>query len=199
MKYINISNKIIALKNKDLKLRELLIKKNKLNNDYNKEMEKLHNNNAFILNDIITTIGYPTIEKVGKEANEAAWLIVQHSISQPSFMKKYLQLLKKEVHKNNENAIKLAYLTDRIAVFEGKIQLYGTQFDWDETMKLSPYPFDCIKKVNERRKKIQLNTLEEQIEIIRARAKTENQLPPKNFGNKKLEYNKWRKKVGWTN
>lgn len=45
-------------------------------------MEQLHNRNAKILNDIIEAIGYPTIDKVGKEASEAAWLVIQHSIGQ---------------------------------------------------------------------------------------------------------------------
>ena len=53
----------------------------------NEEMKELHNKNAKILNEIIA-IDYPTIDKVGKEANEATWLVIQHSIEQPDFMKK---------------------------------------------------------------------------------------------------------------
>lgn len=43
--------------------------------------------------EIIDTIGYPTIAKVGKAASEAAWLIVQHAISEPKLMKRCYGLL----------------------------------------------------------------------------------------------------------
>jgi hypothetical protein len=92
----------------------------------------------------------------------------------------------------------LAYLTDRIAVFEEKPQLYGTQFDWDENGELSPNLFDDLSKVNERRKSIGLNTLEEQTEVLRSQAKEENQTPPKDFEKRKLEIEQWKKNVGWS-
>ncbi len=198
MDYKNIAEKIIELKNADLTLRNKLIQNGQLSEGYNEQMKELHNENAKILNEIIDTIGYPTIDKVGKEANEATWLVIQHSIEQPIFMKKCLKLLKKAVNESKADLKSLAYLTDRIAVFEGKPQLYGTQFDWDENENLSPNIFDDLTKVNERRKSIGLNTLEEQIEIIRRRVKNENQTPPKDFENRKQEIEQWKKNVGWT-
>ena len=101
MNYKKIAKKLINLKNADLKLRDKLIQNGQLFEGYNKEMEALHNRNAEILNDIIETIGYPTIDKVGKEASEAAWLVIQHSIGQPDFMKKCAQLLEIAVSQNN--------------------------------------------------------------------------------------------------
>jgi hypothetical protein len=94
--------------------------------------------------------------------------------------------------------ISLAYLTDRIAVLEGKPQLYGTQFDWDKHGNLSPNLFDDLNKVNERRKSIGLNTIEEQTEIMREQVKSENQSPPKDFEKRKQEIEQWKKNVGWT-
>ena len=88
-------------------------------------------------------------------------------------------------------------MTDRIAVFENKPQLYGTQFDWDENGELSPKNFDDLIKVNLRRNSIGLNSLEKQTEIIRKQAKNENQLPPTDFEKRKIEMEKWKKSVGW--
>jgi hypothetical protein len=198
MNYKSIAEKIIELKNADLTLRDKLLQSEQLSEGYNEEMKELHNKNAKVLNDIIDTIGYPTIDKVGKDANEATWLVIQHSIEQPKFMKKCAELLEIEVSKNKADSKNLAYLTDRIAVFEGKPQLYGTQFDWDKFGNLSPNPFDDLNKVNERRKSIGLNTIEEQTEIIRVRVKSENQSPPKDFEKRKQEIEKWKKNVGWT-
>lgn len=197
MDYKSIAEKIIDLKNADWALREKLIQSGQLSNGYNEEMKELHNRNAKILSDIIDEIGYPTIDKVGKEANEAAWLIIQHAIGQPEFMKKCAKLLEKAVNENKADPKSLAYLTDRIAFFEGKEQLYGTQFDWDEQGNLNPNPFDDLNKVNKRRKSIGLNTLEEQTDIIRKQAENENQLPPTNLKKRKQEIEEWKKSVGW--
>jgi len=179
-------------------LRDKLVQSGQLSEGYNEEMKELHNRNAKILSDIIDTIGYPTIDKVGQEANEAAWLVIQHSIGQPEFMKKCAKLLEKAVSENKANPKSLAYLTDRIAVLEGKPQLYGTQFDWDKNGNLSPNLFDDLNKVNKRRKSIGLNTLEEQTEIIRRQAKNENQSPPTDIENRKQEIEEWKRNVGWT-
>ncbi|KQT35607.1 hypothetical protein ASG22_00860 [Chryseobacterium sp. Leaf405] len=193
-----IAEKIIELKNADLTLRDKLVQSGQLSEGYNEQMKELHNENAKILNDIIDAIGYPTIDKVGKEANEAAWLIIQHSIGQPLFMKKCAKLLEMEVSESKADSISLAFLTDRIAVFEGKPQLNGTQFDWDEKGNLNPNLFDDLSKVNERRKSIGLNTLEEQTEIMRRQAINENQSQPKDFEKRKQEIEQWKKNVGWT-
>ncbi len=197
MNYNEIAEKIIELKNADLEFREKLIESGKLGEGYNKEMAKIHNKNAKTLNEIINKIGYPTLDKVGKDANEAAWLIIQHSIGQPKFMKKSAEMLKKAVQENKADPISLAYLADRISVFEDKPQLYGTQFDWDINGEMNPNQVDDIEKVNQRRKNLGFNSIKEQIEIMQERVRKENQIPPKDFEKRKKESYKWRKSVGW--
>src|SRR5690606_31586958 len=112
MDYKNIAYKIIELKNADLALRDKLIQNGRLSEGYNEDMQEMHNKNAKTLNDIIETIGYPTIDKIGKEASEATWLIIQHSIGQPEFMKKFARLLEIAVNENKADPKNLAYLTD---------------------------------------------------------------------------------------
>lgn len=197
MEFKEIAGRIIEMKKKDLELREKLIQNGILSKGYNKNMAKLHNRNAEELSKIIDSIGYPTVEKVGKEGSEAAWLIIQHSIGQPQFMKKCAQLLEVAVNENKANPINLAYLTDRIAVFEERPQFYGTQFDWDKNGEISPQYFDDLNKVNQRRKSIGLNSLEEQTKIMREQTKNENQTPPGEFEERKKEFDEWRKSVGW--
>ncbi len=192
-----IAEKIIKLRNNDEALRNELIKKGILSDGYNEEMEALHNSHSKELNRIMDMIGYPTSNKVGEDASEAAWFIIQHAIGQPAFMKKSAELLQQAVQENKADPVSLAYLTDRIAVLEGKPQLYGTQFAWDENGEMSPNSFDDLNNVNHRRKSIGLNTLEEQIQMMRARVKSEHQHPPKDYEEKKRAYNDWRKKVGW--
>jgi hypothetical protein len=178
-------------------LREKLVQNRQLGEGYNEEMEQLHNRNAEMLNVIIDAIGYPTIESVGDEASEAAWLIIQHSIARPAFMKKCATLLRIAVNEDKANIKNLAYLTDRIAVWEEKMQKYGTQFDWDENGELSAHRIDDLAMVNQRRKSIGLNTLEEQTIIIRRRAEMENQRPPENLKKRQSQIAEWRRKTGW--
>lgn len=197
MDFENISKTILRLKEKDEKLRAQLIKNGTLSNGYNQEMKAIHDSNAEELNRIIDVIGFPTAEKLGEEASNAAWLIIQHSIGQPDFMKKCAALMEIEVENGQVDKVNFAYLTDRVAVFEGNSQLYGTQFDWNENGEMSPVKIDNYEKVNERRKAIGLNSLEDQIQVIRERIKTENQRPPKDYEERKREYDNWRKSVGW--
>lgn len=197
MEYPKIAKEIIELQYADLELRNTLIQKGQLSDGYNEEMKALHNENAESLSKIIDKIGYPTVNKVGKEANEAAWFVIQHSIEQPVFMKKCAVLLEKAVNNNQADAKQLAYLTDRIAVLEGRPQLYATQFDWDKNGEMNPNPFDDLEKVNQRRKAIGLNSLEERTRLIRKQVITENQKPPDDKIARTEEINEWRKKVGW--
>ncbi len=197
MKHKTIANELITLKEADLALRTQLLKAGTLQDGYDSKMEALHIAHAKQLATILDRIGYPTEAKVGKEASEAAWLIIQHAISMPNFMRRCKTLLEKAVAKENASPILLAYLTDRIAVLEGKPQQYGTQFDWDKNGVLQANPFDDLDAVNKRRKSIELNTLKEQLAVMRQHAKDENQLPPEDFLKKEKAFQEWRKRVGW--
>lgn len=197
MIYHEFADQLITLRNVDLAFREKLVKSGQLGEGYHAEMAKIHKHNAEALDEIMETIGYPSIDKVGQEASAAAWLIIQHAISHPQFMKKCAVLLKAAVTEHQADPKNLAYLKDRIAVFEGKPQLFGTQFDWDANGELSPNVYDDLSKVNERRKILGLNTLEEQTKVIRQQAKDENQAPPPDYLKRKAEIEKWKKSVGW--
>lgn len=197
MNYPELAATIIRLKNEDLALRDHLLQNGLLDTGYNEDMAALHSRNAACLDDIIEDIGYPTIDQVGEEASEAAWLVIQHAIGAPDFMKKCARLLAKAVHENKASAKNLAYLTDRIATFEGQVQLYGTAFDWDDKGEMSPKPFDDLARVNERRKNIGLNTLEEQTKLMRKQVAIEKQLPPVDIKEREHAYEEWRRKVGW--
>jgi len=178
MKYSEIAKRIITLKQKDDALRQKLIESGELSKGYNPEMERLHISNAIKLESIIHEIGFPCRDKVGQDAANAAWIIVQHAISRPSLMQRYYDLMEDAVASKKANPVHLAYLSDRINVFQDKPQLYGTQYDWDENGKMSPKAFDNLDEVNKRREELGLNTVQEQTRIMRKRAVKENQQPP---------------------
>ncbi len=192
-----VAEEIIALKNNDLVLRAKLVRQGELHGHYHEQMRAMHDRNADRLNELVDRIGYPTIDLVGKEAADAAWLIIQHAIGKPAFMKKCVKLLESAVNEQRADPHSLAYLSDRINVFEDRPQYYGTQFDWDEQGELSPNIYDDLAAVNKRRIAIGLNTLEEQTDVIRRRAREEKQLPPADFYDWKRQFNAWRRALGW--
>ncbi len=197
MEYPHITRSLITLKEKDLALRDQLIERGELEGGYHPEMAALHRENAEALEHIMASIGYPTEDKVGKAGSAAAWLIIQHAIGCPDFMKNAARQLSLAVDQRQANPIHLAYLTDRIAVFQDQPQRYGTQFDWDDKGEMQPQPFDDLQLVNERRAALGLNSLEEQIKVMQENAAAEGATPPADLAQRKKLYQAWRRSVGW--
>ncbi|MEV7396448.1 DUF6624 domain-containing protein [Aeromicrobium sp. NPDC092404] len=111
------------------------------------------------LEEIIDEHGWPTIALVGKDGEDAAWTIAQHSDLDKPFQAKALKLLRKAVADKQASPGNLAYLEDRVAVGSGKPQLYGTQMGCGPD---GPEPATPIKDedgVEERRKKAGLEPL----------------------------------------
>lgn len=110
------------------------------------------------LDETIKQHGWPTKSLVGEEGVQAAFLIVQHSPS-PQFQKKCLELLRVAVSQNEADIVHLAYLTDRIRIFEGKPQVYGTQAQTNPDGVLVPFPIEDEEHVDERRTSIGLEPM----------------------------------------
>lgn len=71
--------------------------------------------------------GWFDISRYGTEADEAAWLIVQHADRTPAFQGEMLPLLEERAATGESSPRQVAYLWDRVAVKEGRPQRYGTQ------------------------------------------------------------------------
>ena len=57
------------------------------------EVDSVDNKNLTRLKEIVDQYGWPTYSLVGKEAANAAFLIVQHAVSDRPFMRKCLLLM----------------------------------------------------------------------------------------------------------
>lgn len=123
--------------------------------------------NTAHLEAIVAAIGWPTISKVGAEASESAWLLVQHATTEPAFMKYCLTLMK--AAKEGDIALaNIAYLEDRLLIMEGKPQIYGTQFCTINGVT-EPFPIEDLEHVDERRAQAGLETYAEYEARIKAR------------------------------
>lgn len=116
-----------------------------------------------LVSQIVQQYGAVSISKFGEEASSDAWLLVQHSTNHVDFMRHYLDLMMQ----NPDDFIprNIAYLTDRVFMYEEKPQVYGTQLrgypDSDEW-----YVYETIdpKHVNQRRAEVGIGPIEEYCE-----------------------------------
>ncbi|WP_324276865.1 DUF6624 domain-containing protein [Blastococcus brunescens] len=79
------------------------------------------------LEEILDEHGWPTVQLVGEDGEDAAWAIAQHSDQDPAFQRRALELLRTAVAAGQASPGNLAYLEDRVAVGAGQPQTYGTQ------------------------------------------------------------------------
>ncbi|MEP7234086.1 MAG: DUF6624 domain-containing protein [Ignavibacteriota bacterium] len=192
---VNDFSILISLCEKDLNLRQELIAKGKLFGEYNPEMEALHIENGKHLENILSKYGWPNEDINGQEVVAAAWTITMHAISLPSLQKRVLALFKKMPE--YQHTPLAAMLEDRILVFSGSKQFYGTQVDCDEKGILNPFPIQDIDKVDERRKSVNLPPLKESLDKLRARAVEENERPPEDISEYARKRRDWMRRVGW--
>lgn len=192
-----LSLELIELARQDVQLRNDLADNGALFNGYHPRMKELHDANARRLSQIIEQHGWPGKSKVGEEAAHAAWLILQHAISNPELQRKCFPMLVEQVGAGEMQPVELAMLEDRIRCFEGRQQRFGTQFDWDENGEMSPLPVDDAQLVEERRKKIGLPPLGIATLEKREEVKKSGELPPSDYQQYQLERNEWLKANGW--
>jgi len=162
---------LLAMQSEDQDLLQKLIDNGELKEDsYHPEMKAIHEKNSARMKAIIQDVGWPTISLVGDEASKAAWLIVQHAISDEVFMTQCLTLLQRAIANNDAEPWCFAYLKDRTLTRKNKPQIYGTQFDFQDG-KVVPFPIEDINIVDALRKELGLDTIAEASERIQQRYK----------------------------
>jgi len=186
-----IAAELIAMAELDRKVADELATSGALYEGYDPGMAAVHENNALRLQAIIAQVGWPTERLVGKPAAEAAWLIAQHAISQPEFQRACLKLLAEAAREHTVQLWQPAMLEDRIRVFEGRPQRYGTQLKPDAHGNMRPHVIEDPERVDERRRAVGLEPLAE----ILARAKP--QPLPADRERFERDYQTWLIAVGW--
>jgi hypothetical protein len=188
---------LIAAARRDAETRTRLARTGALFDGYHPEMEAVHLENAALLERAITAIGWPGRAKIGDEAAGAAFMILQHAISKPDLQRRGLALILEAIPEGQANPLDAAYLSDRIAVFEGREQTFGTQFDWGADGLLSPAPTRDAAGVDERRASVGLPPMAETIAHMRAGAAAERETAPADLQQRRVEFEAWARRVGW--
>lgn len=187
-----LGDALLALRHRDLAVREELESDGSLFEGYHPRMEAVHRENAAHLRRMIEQVGWPNEDLAGLDGAEAAWLIAQHAIGEPDFMRRARDLVGIEAAAGKVPPWQFAYLDDRVRVSEGKAQRFGTQIE------LTPEgPVLCEVEdpegLEQRRRDLGLPPVAQ-----RLRSMVGDPRPTREeYEAKKREEAAWRRKVGW--
>jgi hypothetical protein len=193
----SLRDELLAMEEEDRQVRKELLDQGALGDGYNPRMREVHEKHAARLKEIIAAHGCPGRRLVGEDGSRAVWFIAQHAISDPPFQRACAMAIEPLVAKGEAPLAQLAYLVDRIRCFEGKPQIYGTQFHWDENGEMNPWPIEDRERVDELRSSAGLNTIAERTREIREQAARDGDRGPKNRDEYKRNYESWLREVGW--
>lgn len=183
---------LIAMDDHDQTVRAELAADGSLYDGYHPRMAAVHDANAARLKAIIQEYGWPTERLVGVDGAKAAHRIAQHSINHPEFMRECRTLLDEASARGEVPRSHFAYIDDRIRVYEGLPQRFGTQWRGGPS-GLEPYPLEDSAHVDERRAELGLPPLA----ALRASAPQEKPLDPEAARRHEEGELAWRRAVGW--
>lgn len=107
---------------------------------------------------VLDEYGWLGSDVIGGSGNQALFLVIQHS--ELEVQEKYLPMMRDAVEKGNAQGSSLALLEDRVALRQGKRQIYGSQVGRDqETNEHYVLPLEDSLHVDERRAAVGLGPL----------------------------------------
>jgi tetratricopeptide (TPR) repeat protein len=162
---------LLSIWSDDQKIRERFIKakteygiNNSTVDSLGKMMKAIDSINVNKVTKILDTEGWVGKNKIGAQANEALFLVIQHS--DLGIQEKYLPMMREAVKNGNANSSSLALLEDRVALRQGHKQIYGSQIYWDKkTNKYFVAPLLDPDNVNRRRIKVGLVPLDSYVKM----------------------------------
>lgn len=126
------------------------------------QMRQVDSVNQVYVRHLLATSGWPARSQVGEAGARTIFLVVQHS--NRAFIAQQLPALRRLVKQGEASTTYAALMEDRLRMFSGKKQRYGTQTaDWvrrDGTLVI--WPIQRPTKVNQRRQRLGFTTTVEQ-------------------------------------
>ncbi len=120
---------LLDMQNRDQQIRDSVISNmasNKIDSSLIIQMKRIDSVNTLRIKQIIQHYGWPGKSMIGVDGADAVFLIVQHS-SDKLFQRNCLPLMEKAYKNGEASGPDLALLTDRVLIYSGKPQLYGSQ------------------------------------------------------------------------
>ena len=131
-----------------------------------KAMNEIDHVNTERMKWIVLKFGWPTPAMVGVESCSNAWLLVQHADADHRFQKQCLKLIEPLARNHVIEGRFYAYLYDRVAQGENRLQRFGTQGKNDAAGQLIISPVEDPKKVDVYRKEFGLTPIEDYAKFL---------------------------------
>jgi uncharacterized protein DUF6624 len=163
----SLEKALLDMEARDQALRAELTASGELGEKYHPRLEELHRGHASRLRQIIAVFGWPGVTLVGEKGAQAAWRIALHSISEPGFMRQCRDLLDTASQNQEVARWQFAMIDDRIRVYEGRPQRYGTQLR-NGPNGLEPHPLENESRINSMRMQAGLPPLSQTLAKARA-------------------------------
>jgi hypothetical protein len=145
------------------------------------QMQKIDSANQVLVKSILNKYGWLPQSKVGEKAADAIFYVVQHADTE--LIRKYLPVLKNLAGQKEAKMTHASMMEDRLLMYEGKKQIYGTQ----ATSRLRTdgsgaiWPVQNPSKVNQLRKEAGFGlTVEENAKRLNAIYDPNEKLPEEN-------------------
>ena len=173
-------------------LRAQLAAAGEANERHHQRLEELNRANASRLRQIIAVLGWPGVTLVGEKGAQAAWRIAMHAVAEPDFMRHCRNLIEAASERQEVPRWQFAILDDRIRVYEGRPQRFGTQLRHGP-QGLEPHPIENEARVNGMRMQAGLPPLAPTL----AKARAQPQPPDAEIVRREAAEREFRRSVGW--
>ncbi|CAN5509697.1 hypothetical protein BH10PLA2_BH10PLA2_03070 [soil metagenome] len=141
--------------------------------------QKIDHDNLAWFKQVVERNGWPGKSMVGPDGAQGAFLIVQHAVSDLEFMARCLDLLQPAYKAGEAEGQWVALLTDRLLIMrEMKKQLFGTQLEFRDG-KMVPQPIEDEANVDQRRKELGMQPLEQYLKLVNSRSTGKVKVIPK--------------------
>ncbi|RZJ88279.1 MAG: hypothetical protein EOO20_14050 [Chryseobacterium sp.] len=125
-----------------------------------KKIDSIDYVNLPVVKKIIKTYGWLGSKDIGEKANAAIYLVIQHADQKDRAS--FLPIMRNAVKSNSASKQDLANLEDRVALDQGRAQIYGTQLGMNEkTGKYYLFPLKDPEHVDLRRSKMGMIPIKE--------------------------------------
>ncbi len=118
--------------------------------------------NLIKVKNILDKYGWLGADVIGERGTQSLFLVIQHA--DPATRERYLQMMREAVKNGKASGGNLALLEDRVALEQGKKQIYGSQIGRDKgTGKYNILPLEDPDNVDKRRAQVGLQPLSEYV------------------------------------
>jgi hypothetical protein len=164
-----LANQLDSIYAEDQKYRQMIGDIEKKHGFESKEMQELwkaiskkDSINLIKVTRILDKYGWLGPDIVGGQGSSTLFLVIQHSNQKTQ--EKYLPMMREAVKNGKAHGANLALLEDRVALGQGKKQIYGSQIHRNqETGKYFVAPIEDEPNVNKRRAAVGLEPLEDYV------------------------------------